>query len=114
MKKTLFGWKVKELPSKTCEIVTYIYNSRKYTYVTYDDFYDWPPPTSKEPVFAMAIKCVTGSDGTDYTDTVKRLAGPRGDYHGQRIKVGDIVGDVTLKIENILGMKTTLNPSNFF
>lgn len=115
MKKGWFKWNVTELPEPTCKLITYIYNSRKYLYVAYDDMFTWPPEPVKGPSFNMAIKSAKDmKTGDDHTEYVKRLAGPRGDFHGVKVRVGDIFGDKTLEVENILGIKTTLHPSSFF
>ena len=43
----------------------------------------------------------------------KKLAGPRGDYHGTKIRLHHVMGNITLIIEDILGNKRTVLPSDF-
>jgi hypothetical protein len=112
-KRFLFGWKIKELPPTTCYMITYIYNSRKYIYVTCDPAFSWPPAPVEGASFIMPIKSAVDTEGIDHTPFIKKLAGPRGDYHGKKIRLHHVMGNTTLIIEDILGNKRTVLPSDF-
>ena len=113
MKKSLFrGWKPVILPEPSCYMITYVYNSRRYTYVTDDLNCEWPPPPVEGASFVLPIKQAIEQSGKDITQLIKRFAGPRGDFHGKRITVSQILGDTTIEIENIMGQKRTLGPSD--
>lgn len=112
-KRFMFGWKITELPPTICYMITYIYNSRKYIYVTYDPAFSWPPTPVEGSSFVMPINSVVDTDGNDHTIFIKKLAGPRGDYHGTKIRLHHVMGNITLIIEDILGNKRTVLPSDF-
>jgi hypothetical protein len=112
-KRFLRGWKATELPPIVCYMITYIYNSRKYIYVTYDPEFDWPPPPNEGASFILPIKSAIDTEGNDHTTFIKRLAGPRGDFHGKKIRLYHVMGHITLIIEDILGNKRTIEPSDF-
>jgi hypothetical protein len=82
--------------------------------VGYGTDYAWPPISARKSRFIVPIKSVISSDGRDYSDDVRRLAGPKGDFHGVDVKVSDVMGDVTLEVENVIGAKRTLTSSDVF
>ena len=112
-KHFLWGWKPVQLPTPSCYMITYVYNSRRYIYVTDDPKCTWPPPPVAGASFNLPIKSATDENGKDITQFVKRLAGPRGDFHGKNIRVVDVLGNTTIVIENILGQKKIIEPSGF-
>jgi hypothetical protein len=115
LKRGIFGWKIVYMPCETCRMITYLYNSRKYIYVSYTGVDPvWPPTPVAGPSFTIPIKRATGAGGVDYTAFVKRLAGPRGDFHGQSIQIQDVIPGYPIVIESILGITKTYGPLDIF
>jgi hypothetical protein len=77
--------------------VKYTFSNKSYNYVAQEgsDF-RWPPPASEEMKFHLPITGTWASrDGEDKTMDIsgrlRRVAGPRGDFHGQDVKFSDVM-----------------------
>ena len=75
--------------------VKYWYHGRKYTFMTDDINYTFPPNTGSM-VFAIPIAhaCLLDHDDKpvrDVTTKILRVAGPRYDYHNQRVAIRDVL-----------------------
>lgn len=75
--------------------VKYSYNGKTYKYVSYSKEFHWPPPQCRMK-FVQPITSVWGLDMYDkevkeITKHFKKAAGPKGDFHGQDVKIMDIM-----------------------
>ena len=118
------GTEIPQNVRKTLARLTYWYNGEQYKYCGYDIDFPWPPPQPpKEMQFMMPIACATLVDEDDkpkrdVTQKVKRYAGPRGDFHNEKVRISDLLyyDEETLKkeypkiqITNAFGMKKTVS-----
>lgn len=78
--------------------VKYWYHGRKYTFITDDINYTFPSTkdATGSMVFAMPIvhACLLDHDDKpvrDVTTKIKRIAGPRYDFHNQRVAIRDVL-----------------------
>jgi len=110
--------------TKTLTRLSYWYNGERYKYCSYDTDFEWPPPQPpKEMQFMMPIVRATLVDEDDkpkrdVTQKVKRYAGPRGDFHNEKVRLSDLLyyDEETLEkeypkiqITNAFGMKKTVS-----
>ena len=108
--------------TKTLIRIKYWYNNRVYKYLTYDRDHPWPPPAPTGVHFNMPLTSaqlldVDGTPVKDILDKIKRYAGPRGDFYGEKIKIADmfyfeegLYPKVSLK--NVFGMSKTVSTSD--
>lgn len=77
--------------------INYLYNNNVYTYVARSMAPTWPPlAPPREMGFRIAIKSaevVIKDHRADVSRDIKRLAGPRGDWHQRRFSPRDVFGD---------------------
>jgi len=109
--------------TKTIVRVHYVYNDTRYKHCTYDLDFEWPPPPPQQVQFSVPITRAVLVDEDDkpvrdVTQKIKRYAGPRGDFHGESVRIADLLyyDEETLRkeypkiqITNALGMKTTVS-----
>ena len=109
--------------TKTIVRVDYWYGGVRYKHCTYDLDFQWPPPQDAGVRFTLPITRAVLVDEDDkpkrdVTQKIKRYAGPHGDFHGERVRLSDLLyyDDDTLEkeypklqITNALGMKTTVS-----
>lgn len=103
---------------KTVVRLKYWYNDKMYKYLTYDMGHAWPPQTSNGISFNIPIVSAHLLDSydkpvKDLLNKIKRYAGPRFDFHGEKVKISDMLyyDDETLeqdfptiRLRNALGM----------
>jgi len=87
-------------PSNVSQILInakYTFSNKSYNYVSQEgDEFMWPPPPGEEMKFHLPITGAWASrDGKaktmDISARMKRMTGPRGDFHGQDVKFKDIM-----------------------
>ena len=116
--------------SKTVYRVKYWYGGRVYKFVTTDLHQAWPPtpPSSSSMTFSLPYVCAFLCDSDDkpvrnVTEKIRRLAGPKTDFHGQRVALRDVLyyDEDTLrevypklKITNALGQHKTISTVDGF
>lgn len=92
---------IKKMPSNIDDYtlyVKYFYNGKKYKYISRNKTtYDWPPTYSSTikfslPIFSSYILNENGERIKNVTKKVKKCAGPKNDFHNQKIKARDISG----------------------
>jgi hypothetical protein len=104
-------------PSNVSKIlinVKYTLSNKSYTYVSWEgDKFQWPPPVGKDMEFRLPITGAWASrDGEDKTmdisSRLRRVAGPRCDFHGQNVKFKDVMKYDLPKviIETMISSKT--------
>jgi len=114
--------------TKTILRVKYYFNGKKYTAISNDT--NFKPGENEESAmhFSIPLSNAWIVDHDDkpmrnITEKVKRYAGPRSDFHGQRVPLKDFLfyDEETLKekfpkiiLTNSLGMKKTLSTLNDF
>ena len=84
--------------SKVVQRINYLYNNNVYTYVSRSMTPTWPPSAPpREMGFRPAIKSaeavIVKEHRSDVTREIKRLAGPRGDWHQRRFSPKDVFGE---------------------
>jgi len=95
----LWGTTCSQLESnKVVQKINYLYNNNVYTYVSRSMTPIWPPPAPpREMGFHPAIKSaeavIVKEHRSDVTLDIKRLAGPRGDWHQRRFSPKDVFGE---------------------
>jgi|TARA_X000000368_G_C23053934_1_gene722910 hypothetical protein len=103
---------------KTIVRIKYWYNDKMYKYLTYNMNHEWPPHTQKGISFNIPIVSAHLLDSyekpvKDLLNKIKRYAGPRYDFYGEKIKISDMLyyDDETLeqeyptiRLKNALGM----------
>ena len=106
---------------KVVHCINYLYNNTIYTYVSKTTDTPWPPETKpREMGFRAAIKSaklvVKENDSHDCTRTIKRLAGPRGDWHQRRFTPREIFGDdcSTVVLTDVLGQDREVDADETF
>jgi len=82
--------------NKTIIRIKYWYNDKLYKYLTYNTGHDWPPEETKDIVFSIPIVSAHLVDADDkpvkdVLRKIKRYAGPRGDFHGENVKISDML-----------------------
>lgn len=76
--------------------IKYHYNDKVYTFVTHNPTkYEWPPPNHRGLTFAMPIDKAyildkLGNEIALVTKKVKKCAGPKFNFHNQKIQVKDM------------------------
>ena len=104
--------------SKTINRVKYWYNDKLYKYITYDTKVTWPPKETSGMTFNMPLISAHLIDQDDkpmkdVLNKIKRYAGPRGNFHGQEVKISDMLYyDIEtlkkfypkIKLKNVLGL----------
>ena len=94
-------------------VVRYSYNDRVYKFVSRDDLFEWPPDIEKGMRFHFPIVEAWACDSKDHlirdvTNSLKKVAGPRGDFHKQDgVRVKDVVKyDLPqLRVTTLMGHK---------
>ena len=87
---------VPERVEKAIIRIKYWYNDKLYKYLTYDTKHEWPPKQGKDIVFNVPLVSAHLVDADDkpvkdILGKVKRYAGPRGDFHGEKVKISDML-----------------------
>lgn len=114
---------VPENVSKTLVRIKYWYNDTMYKYLTYNMNHEWPPERKSGVVFNIPIVSAQLLDSDDkpvkdLLNKIKRYAGPRGDFHDQKVKISDMLYyDLEtleteypkIKLKNALGMIKYVN-----
>jgi hypothetical protein len=109
--------------TKTIFRVHYWYDGVRYKHCSYDPEFQWPPPPTSGVQFTLPIIRAVLVDEDDkpkrdVTQKIKRYAGPRGDFHGESVRLADLLyyDEDTLKkeypklqITNAIGLKTTVS-----
>ena len=86
----------------------------------------WPPPRKSGVVFNIPIVSATLIDSDDkpvkdLLNKIRRYAGPRNDFHNQKVKISDMLYyDIEtleneyprIKLKNILGMKKIVSTAD--
>ena len=98
--------------------IKYWYNDKMYKYLVNDLDHKWPPENIPGVIFNIPIVTAVLLDSDDkpvkdLLNKIKRYAGPRCNFHGQKVKISDMLyyDDETLeleypsiKIKNAIGM----------
>tara|TARA_R110002074_G_scaffold352697_1_gene524135 strand:+ start:90 stop:692 length:603 start_codon:yes stop_codon:yes gene_type:complete len=75
--------------------IKYMYGNKKYRYVSKSATCEWPPEFSSEmkfiPPIVGAWTALKGKQLRDITKIIRKTMGPKGDFHGQDVKIRDIV-----------------------
>lgn len=114
---------VPENVTKTVVRIKYWYNDTMYKYLTYNMNHEWPPERKSGVVFNIPIVSAQLLDSDDkpvkdLLNKIKRYAGPRGDFHDQKVKISDMLYyDLEtletefpkIKLKNALGMIKYVN-----
>ena len=97
--------------------IVYVFNSREYVYVTRDLKYTWPPKKSTMR-FAVPYKHAVLLDDDDtpvknITSEFSQYAGPKSDFHGTPVPLGDMIDKpfTKIRITNIMNQQSTINLS---
>lgn len=106
---------------KVVHLINYLYNNTIYTYVSKTSNPPWPPENKqREMGFRAAIRSakmvVKENDTQDCTRTIKRLAGPRGDWHQRRFTPREVFGDdcSTVILTDVLGQEREVDGDESF
>tara|TARA_B000000477_G_scaffold17469_1_gene14986 strand:- start:298 stop:819 length:522 start_codon:yes stop_codon:yes gene_type:complete len=96
---------IPENVTKTVVRVKYWYNNMMYKYLTYDMDHPWPPPRKSGVVFNMPIVSAVLLDSDDkpvkdILNKIRRYAGPRKDFHNEKVKIKDMLFYDTDTLEN--------------
>lgn len=103
--------------SKAVYRVKYWHGGKVYKFVTTDLHQAWPPEENRSMTFSLPFVAAWLCDEDDkpvrnVTEKIRRAAGPRSDFHGQRVALRDVLyydDDALrevypkLKITNVLG-----------
>jgi len=109
---------VPENVTKTLVRIKYWYNDTMYKYLTCNMNHEWPPERTQGIVFNVPIVLAQLLDSDDkpvkdLLNKIKRYAGPRGDFHNEKVKISDMLYyDMEtleteypkIKLKNALGM----------
>lgn len=86
------------IPSNVKNVVyriKYSYNGRKYKYISSSKDFQWPPIPGKikfvQPIMSVWAVDMFGKKVKEITKHIKKAAGPKGDFHGQDVKIMDIM-----------------------
>jgi hypothetical protein len=77
--------------------IKYWYHGRKYTFVTEDINFTFPPESEKGvmtftmPITHAALLDHDDKPVRDVTTKIKRAAGPKSNFHGQRVAIRDVL-----------------------
>ena len=90
------GYKTPENIKKTIIRIKYWYGDKLYKYLTYDTGHEWPPKQCEDMVFNIPLVSAHLVDADDkpvkdVLGKIKRYAGPRGDFHGEKVKISDML-----------------------
>lgn len=107
---------------KVVQQMEYLYNNNRYTYVSKSLTPPWPPeaPKERQMGFRAAIKSahatVKENKFRDVTHSIKRLAGPRGDWHMNQFSPRDVFGADCSRvvITDILGAERSVDADDPF
>lgn len=114
---------VPENVKKTIIRIKYWYNDKLYKYLTYNTKHSWPPKQEEHIVFHIPLISAQLMDADDkpvkdVLGKVKRYAGPRGDFHGEKVKISDMLYyDIdtlktmypNIRLKNIFGKTKTVS-----
>ncbi len=95
--------------------IVYIFNSREYVYVTKDMEYDWPPKkTTMSFVLPYKHAVLLDSEGTpvkNITSQFNQLAGPKFDFHGNKVPFTDMFEKpfTKLRVTNIMNQQSIID-----
>jgi hypothetical protein len=109
---------VPENVTKTLVRIKYWYNDTMYKYLTCNMNHEWPPERTQGILFNVPIVLAQLLDSDDkpvkdLLNKIKRYAGPRGDFHNEKVKISDMLYyDMEtleteypkIKLKNALGM----------
>tara|TARA_B100001996_G_scaffold58926_2_gene41924 strand:- start:9370 stop:9987 length:618 start_codon:yes stop_codon:yes gene_type:complete len=115
--------KIPDNVNKTIVRIKYWYNDILYKYLTYDTEHIWPPERKNGVVFNIPIVSATLLDSDDkpvkdLLNKIRRYAGPRHDFHDEKVKISDMLYyDIEtleneyprIKLKNVLGMQKTVS-----
>jgi hypothetical protein len=76
--------------------VKYTYGNKSYKYVSESPTFSWPPESKGTFKFKLPINEVwatshSGRKAVNITSTFKKISGPCGDFHGQDVKIGNVM-----------------------
>ena len=88
--------KIPDNVNKTIVRIKYWYNDILYKYLTYDTEHIWPPERKNGVVFNIPIVSAVLLDSDDkpikdILNKIKRYAGPRKDFHNEKVKISDML-----------------------
>lgn len=93
----LFYNLIKKSPKNVSEFILrikYYYNGKFYKYITRNMTYEWPPNKATMsftlPIQGAYILDKEGNKVQDVSNKIKKYAGPKHNFHNQKIKVSDI------------------------
>ncbi len=112
-----------EAVTKVIIRIKYWYNNRIYKYITYNHDYTWPPKKVNTMSFHVPLVGAQLLDSgdkpvKDVLEKIRRYAGPRSDFYGEKIFIKDVLylDEVVLKnnlprikLKNCLGMMKTVD-----
>ena len=115
-----------DIVTKTLIRIKYWYNNKIYKYLTYNHDYKWPPEMPKGVHFNIPLQSAqlldaNGEPVKDLLAKIKRYAGPNCDFHGEKIKISDMLyyDEDTLKtlypkivVKNIFGLSKTVSTTD--
>jgi len=119
---------IPENVTKTIIRIKYWYNDILYKYLTNNMEHTWPPERKSGVVFNIPIVSAQLLDSDDkpvrdLLNKIRRYAGPRGDFHNQKVKISDMLYyDLEMlesqypkiKLKNALGMTKIVNTVDGF
>jgi hypothetical protein len=87
---------VPENVTKTLVRIKYWYNDTMYKYLTCNMNHEWPPERTQGILFNVPIVLAQLLDSDDkpvkdLLNKIKRYAGPRGDFHNEKVKISDML-----------------------
>jgi hypothetical protein len=96
--------------------IKYWYNDKLYKYLTYNTGHAWPPEQAEDMVFNIPLVSAYLVDAgdkpvKDVLNKIKRYAGPRGDFHGEKVKISDML---YYDIETLKTMYPSIKLKNVF
>ena len=106
---------------KVIHKINYLYNNTIYTYISKTPNPPWPPENKpREMGFRAAIKSaklvIKENETRDCTRVIKRLAGPRGDWHQRRFSPKEIFGEdcSNVILSDVLGQDRVVDGDETF
>jgi len=119
---------IPENVEKTIIRIKYWYKDKVYKYITYDMNHEWPPIKKPGITFNMPMSSVHLLDShdkpvRDLLNKIKRYAGPRNDFHNQKVLIRDMLyyDEETLKeeyptirLKNIIGFVKNIETSSSY
>tara|TARA_Y100000401_G_scaffold47915_1_gene37083 strand:+ start:3268 stop:3882 length:615 start_codon:yes stop_codon:yes gene_type:complete len=120
--------KIPENIEKVVIRIKYWYRDKMYKYLTYDMNHEWPPEKTSGIVFNMPLSSAHLLDShdkpvKDLLNKIRRYAGPRSDFHNQKVMVKDMLyyDDETLKedyptirLKNIIGFVKNVDTASSY